>query len=193
MILVSKGEETVYALYEKQLQGSARRYVFKKQVSLFGCKSGYLPYLLKASLASEDCEPLAWHVNIDQAMKDVGQSDNALIINLKPNSSAPNLSLYEVVEVWGDSASGWTAVMFYLRGLFCDADPDAFNANDFVRTPQEVEEPIFSMMYLPGSTVQGGIIRGRWTPPGPAQSVLLWPETFEYFAEKAKDIIERTA
>lgn len=183
----------MYALYEKQFQGLGHRYIFKKQVSLFGCNRGYIPRLLKICLKGEASEPLPWHINISKAMKDVGQLNDSLIINLKPNSSKPNLSLYEVVDVWGYSDYGWTPIMLYLRGLFVDADPNAIDDRDFLLMPKEVEGPIFSMMYLSG-TVKGGSIQGRWTPPGPSptNSVLLWPNTFNYFAEKAKEIIQTT-
>ena len=81
-----------------------------------------------------------------------------------------------------------------LRGLFVDADSSAFNDKDFIRLPSEVDDPIFSMMYLAG-TVLAGAMHGRWTPPGPSptNSVLLWPDTFNYFAEKAREVMRRTA
>ena len=84
--------------------------------------------------------------------------------------------------------------MCYLRGLFVDADSSAFNDKDFIRLPSEVDDPIFSMMYLAG-TVLAGAMHGRWTPPGPSptNSVLLWPDTFNYFAEKAREVMRRTA
>jgi len=184
----------MYALYSKLPQGMGHRYTFKKQVSLFGCNSGYIPYLLKAGLSNTATEPFPWHVNIDRAMNSIGEIGDTLIINLKPNSSAPNLSLYEVADVWGYSSSGWTPVMFYLKGLFVDEDPASFNETDFTRQIAEIEDPIFSMMYLAG-TVRAGNIEGRWTPPGPTptNSVLLWPDTFEFFADEAKKIMQRTA
>jgi hypothetical protein len=181
----------MYALYSKQPQEKGHRYIFKEEVSLFGCNSGYIPRLLKAGLTKCASEPLPWHVNIEQAMSSVGETGNTLIINLKPNI---NLSLYEISDVWGYSSSGWTPVMFYLKGLFVEEDPTAFNGLDFIRMPLDIEDPIFSMMYLNG-TVLSGEIDGRWTPPSPSatNSVLLWPDTFEYFAQKAKEVMERTA
>lgn len=182
----------MYALYEKTPKGNGLRYRFKKKVSLFGCKSGYVPYLLKQQLGQAESEPFPWHVNIESALDSVGQSHQALIINLKPNSSEPNLSLYELIDVWGYSSSDWTPVLFYLRGLFVDENPENFNDKDFTRSLSEVEDPIFSMTYLSG-TVKNGSIQGFWIPPGPSptNSVLLWPDTFKYFAEKAKEIMDR--
>ena len=184
----------MYALYSKQPQGTKNRYIFKQKISLFGCNSGYIPYLLKSSLSKTATEPLPWYVNIERAMSSVGETGDTLVINLKPNSSTPNLSLYEVCDVWGYSSYGWTPVMFYLKGLFVDEDPASFNDRDFIRGGADIEDPIFSMMYLSG-TVRAGNIEGRWTPPGPSptNSVLLWPDTFEYFADEAKKIMAKTA
>ncbi|MBU1320582.1 MAG: hypothetical protein KKH67_15495 [candidate division Zixibacteria bacterium] len=184
----------MYALYSKQQHNEGHRYRFKAQTSLFGCNSGYIPYLLRAGLIGSESEPLPWHINIEKAMADIGESETTLMMNLKPNSSKPNLSLYEVSDVWGYSSSGWTPIMFYLRGLFVDADPSALDDMDFVREPKDIEDPIFSMMYLNG-TIQEGTISGGWTPPGPSStnSVLLWPEAFKYFAQNAEEIIERAA
>jgi hypothetical protein len=182
----------MYALYEKILAGSGYRYLFKKKVSLFGCNSGFIPRLLKVGLDSASSQPLPWHVNIEEGLSSVGQHGNTLVIDLKPNSSKPNLSLYEISDVWGYSSCDWTRLMFYLRGLFVDDDPSAFDKTDFIRCPAEIDEPIFSMIYLRG-TVKGGVIEGRWTPPRPSStnSVLLRPEAFKYFAEKAREIMER--
>jgi hypothetical protein len=117
--------------------------------------------------------------------------DSALIINLKPNSKSSNLSLYEVIEVFGYSDSGWTPVMLYLRGLFVDQDPSKFDEMDFVRSPSEIDDPIFSMMYLDG-TIRDGELMGRWTAPRPSStnSVLLWPHAFTHFAQRADAIIK---
>ena len=179
----------MYALYEKR---SGHRFLFKEQISLFGCNAGYIPKLLKAGLDGSASEPWPWHLNVETAMKKVGHSGETLIINLMPNSKT-NLSLYEVVDVWGYSAAGWTPVMLHLRGLFVDADPSRFDQRDFVRSPADIDDPIFSMMYLSG-TLREGAIRGRWTPPGPSptNSVLLWPDTFKYFADRAREIMRRS-
>ncbi len=183
----------MYALYKKVPEGGAFRYRFDKAVSLFGCNNGYIPTLLVKTLTQLASEPLPWHLIIDASLRAVAQVDGALIINLKPNSKTANLSLYEVMEVFGYSGDGWTPVMLYLRGLFVDEDPSRFNERHFVRALADTEDPVFSMMYLNG-TIRNGALEGRWTTPGPSptNSVLLWPSAFKYFAEKADAIIKRT-
>jgi hypothetical protein len=183
----------MYALYEKVPVGGGHRYRFGEQVSLFGCNSGYIPWLLAKTIEKTASEPLAWHLKIADALQVAGQKDHGLMIDLKPNSKEPNLSLYEVMEVFGFSAWGWTPVMLYLRGLFVDENPANFDAKAFERTRDEIEDPVFSMTYLTG-TVRNGAIEGRWTPPGPSStnSVLLWPDAFKYFMEQAQIIMGRT-
>ena len=84
--------------------------------------------------------------------------------------------------------------MIHIRGLFIDGDPMLVDEQGFVKNTKDVEDPVFSMMYLSG-TVRGGKIVGKWTPPGPSStnSVLLWPDTLEYFSSEAKKVIEKLA
>jgi hypothetical protein len=123
---------------------------------------------------------------MDEAFQEAGYADHTLIIDLKPKNRETNLSLYEVAEVWGHSSNGWTPIMLRLRGLFIDEDPTAFNREDFTRCEADIDDPIFSMMYLQG-TIREGSLLDKWTPPGPSptNSVLLWPETLQYFSEVA--------
>jgi hypothetical protein len=104
----------MFALYEKHPTEDGYRYRFSERVHLFGCNNGYIPWLLSESLSEAVSEPLPWHLCIGDALGAVDQDDSALIINLKPNARAPNLSLYEVIEVFGYSTSGWTPVMLHL-------------------------------------------------------------------------------
>lgn len=182
----------MYALYSKTFEIDGMRYRFKEQATLFGCNEGYIPWLLKKHLTSDSNEPFSWHVNIESAMTSVDQGGETLVINLKPNAKEPTLALYEIIDAWGYSSSGWTPIMLYLKGLFIDESPTAFNEHDFKRKDVDIEDPIFSLMYLNG-TVKEGALSGRWTPPGPSSTnaVLLWPDTFSFFAEKANEIMAR--
>ena len=184
----------MYAIYQKQEDTDGYRYVFKKKTSLFGCNSGYIPYLLQKQLIAKATEPFAWKLDLKEAFEKEGMTNSVLVINLKPNSKEANLSLYELVHVWGYSASGWTPIMIYIRGLFVDEDPQLFDDRDFIRKEEDMEDPILSMMYLSG-TITHGKITGRWTPPGPSptNSVLLWPDTFQYFSSEAQKIIKNKA
>lgn len=183
----------MYALYTKDSENDGFRYCFVQPVSLFGCNIGYIPILLRLVTPSGQKEPYAWHINVVKRLAERGQGGHALLINLKPND-ATNLSLYELADIWGYSDSGWTPILMHLRGLFVDEDPNNFNVRDFHRSAIEVEDPIFSMMYLSG-TVQDGNLRGRWTAPraSATNSVLLWPHTFKYFTEQVEVVLKQLA
>lgn len=180
----------MYCLYKRKTNNENLHFIFEKQISLLGCKSGYIPYLVSKQLSGKS-EPMYWHININNSFNSINQKDQALIINLKPNSKNPNLSLYEIMDVWGYSSSGWTPIMFYLRGLFIDENPDNFNDADFRRDLNEIDDPIFSMTYLSGTIKDGNII-GKWITPRPSStnSVLLWPDVLEYFFKEAKNVID---
>lgn len=180
----------MYALYDKTENKGSSRYCFRDEISLFGCNVGYVPWLLSQQLTADSSESLAWHVNVESGLQRMGQDNQTFIIDLKSNSREPNLSLYEVSNVWGYSDSGWTPIMLHLRGLFIDENPECFDRYDFVLKPAEIDDQIFSMMYLRG-TVRNGQLEGPWTTPGrgATNSVLLWPEVFEYFWQRAQSLM----
>ena len=180
----------MYALYDKTWKNGSYHYCFRNKISLFGCKMGYVPRLLRQQLTDDLSQPLAWHVNVEFGLRDEGKDKQTFIIDLKPNSKEPNLSLYEVADVWGYSSSGWTPILLHLRGLLVDKDPECFNRSHFDLELKQIDDPIFSMMYLRG-TVKNGQLEGRWTTPGPSttNSVLLWPDAFEYFQQQAQRLM----
>ncbi len=180
----------MYALYQVSEDSGGRRYQFQEQVSLFGRNAGYIPSLLAHQLDSSSSEPMRWRLEIAEALAKDGRQGSTLVINLQPNLATPTLSLFELLDVWGYSDSGWTPIMLRLRGLLDKQNPEIFDENDFMRRPQDCDEPIFSMTYLKG-TIQDGAPIGRWTAPGPSptNSVLLWPEVLEYFWDEARRIL----
>lgn len=183
----------MYALYKKTYTPSGdENYKFERKIHLFGCKSGWIPWLLTRNLDKGDTEPFPWHIEVSDVMRKVGNQNGSLIINLKPNNSEPNLSLYEIANIWGYSNSGWTPIMLHLRGLFIDENPNQYDDKRFTRHIFDVDDPIFSVSYMVGS-VENGIITGTWKAPprSPTNSVLLWPETLDYFVNAANRIRER--
>lgn len=181
----------MYGLYRKSLTAEENvRYEFVEQVSLFGCNEGYIPWLLTFQIPVAQGEPFKWHIDIESSLAardDV--NGNALIIDLKPKDSS-SVSLYEVAEAWGYSDSGWTPIMLHLRGLLIEHDRASVDDKDFGRKVTDIDDPIFSMMYLRGS-VKGGKLSGTWTTPRPSatNSVLLWPDSFRYFMSEAEKIL----
>lgn len=179
----------MYYLYTKKSNTNDYQYELVKPISLFGCNNGFIPWLLAFNIPKGQDEPYTWHVNIVESLINRNYDNHSLVIDLKPNDKK-GLSLYEIIDVWGYSYFGWTPIMMHLRGILDN------NANKdkkmFSISISELDEPIFTMLYLNG-TVKAGEIHGQWTLPNasPANSVLLWPETFEYFSEKALNIINK--
>ena len=176
-----------YSRYQKTREGNEYRYVFKENASLFGCNNGYIPYFLRKQLDSESTEPLEWKLNMEESFRKGNMADSVVVIDLRPNT---NLSLYEVVNVFGYSAAGWTPIMLHLRGLFIDEDRQSYDEKDFIRKEEEIDDPIFTMMYLTGTVKQGEIV-DTWNlpPPAAANAALLWPDTLRYFYSEAQKIM----
>jgi hypothetical protein len=145
---------------------------------------------LARSLPTGQNEPYSWHLDVPSALAEAGAANGTLIIDLKPQQRQSNLSLYELLEVWGYSSSGWTPVMMRLRGLFVDADPRHVDPRDFAYDLAESDDPIFSVMYLAGG-ISNGALTGRWTAPGPSSTngVLIWPDVMRYFTAEAERVM----
>ncbi|WP_375461447.1 hypothetical protein [uncultured Enterovirga sp.] len=185
----------MYALYDKTVDGEKLSFRFMEKVSLFGCNRGHIPRFLRARISATQSEPFQWDIRLEEALEKEGKKGLTFVIDLKPNNIAPNLSYYEVVRVWGVSAFGWSPIMFQLRMLFGDDNPARVADGRFTLTKADIDEPIFSLMYLNGSVSDGRLV-GKWTTPGRSStnSVLLWPETFDYFSgemAKVRDDLER--
>lgn len=183
----------MYYVYEKLQSSRGFRYKYREDTRLAGCKMGKIPHLLEIHLDGSGSEPLRWHYILEEELARTHRwKDCALIIDLKPNDPERKLSLYEIVEAWGYSCRGWTPILLRLRGLFVDQSSAQIDPHDFVYEDSGGESPIFSMMYMRG-TVKDGCLEGTWAFPRPSStnSVLLWPETLNYFADEAAGVMRR--
>ncbi len=174
----------MYARYHKTRGDGRSSYRFAEQCSLFGCNKGYIPWLLGKRTPISQGEPYKWHIPIQAALDATEYRGSTLLIDLKPKQHKTNLSLYEVLDVWGHSASGWTPVLLCLSGLFVDADPTSIDRNDFSITDMDRDEPIYEFLYLDGS-VSNGKLTGHWKAPpaSPTNAALLWPCALRYFID----------
>ena len=182
----------MHSIYKiAQISDSKWQFERKEEVALFGSKKGIICQMLKEHLTTEANEPFEWCLNIRESLKHIELDKSALIINFKPNSAGGNLSLYELVKVWGYSDNGWTPILLYFRGLLVDKTIKEWNENKFTRDLSEVKEddPIFSFTYRNG-TICNGELCGKWTSSGPssANSVLLWPKAYQYFIKEAAQV-----
>ena len=174
----------MYARYEKTQTEGRSSYRFAERCSLFGCNEGYIPWLLAKSTPTVQGEPYKWHIPIQSALDSTKYRDSTLVIDLKPKQQKTNLSLYELLDVWGYSDSGWSPILLHLRGLFVDADPATIDRNNFSVVDGDREQPIYEVLYLDGSVSKGKLI-ARWNAPpaSPTNAALLWPDTLRYFID----------
>lgn len=172
----------MYAIYKKQCENGTSKFIYLEKTALFGCNVGLIPRILRNSMSSEQAEPYLWHIPIEKALKENGYPNSTIIIDLRPNKNEVDLSLYELLDVWGYSSSGWTPIMLHMRGLFVDEDSTKYNRYDFKIADCEREEPIYEFLYLQGS-VSNGELYDKWTAPpvSPTNAALLWPDPLRYF------------
>lgn len=132
----------------------------------------------------EQGEPFCWHLSLQTELVAAGSLGSTVVIDLKPKQTATNLSLYELLDVWGYSSSGWTPILLHMSGLYVDADPKTCNRNNFTVQNDAREEPIYEVLYVKGS-VSDGRLSGGWNcpPASPTNGALLWPEVLRYFVE----------
>ncbi len=185
----------MFYLYRRAKVGkTATRYEIdkkEKRISLFGCKSGFIPWLLAFKIPPNQNEPYGWHVDVLSELDAQPEyRSGSLIIDLKPRKHETNVSLYEVLDVWGWSQSDSTKLLLRLNGLFVDEDPKKFNRDDFVREDADIDGPIYEFLHVDGS-IKNGKLNGSWrfSRGGPANAVLLRPEPLHYFF---RSIRERT-
>jgi len=133
-------------------------------------------------------EPYQWHVPVEDVLAHQRQ---ALVIDLKPNNRSPltSLSLYQLRDVWGFSAHGWTPGMMRLRGISVDGRPAVSDPKDFVVQFVPYHDSIYTFLQFDG-TVQGGKLEGKWTAPrkSSTNSVLLWPGPLGYFIRQIHQV-----
>lgn len=174
----------MYARYKKQRLNGKDRFQSVEQVSLFGCNEGFIPWLLSKQMSASQGEPYKWHLGVQSELDKTDIRGSTLVIDLKPKQRKTNLSLYEVLDVWGYSDNEWTPILVHLSGLFVDVDPKAIDRNDFFIDDEKREGPIYEFLYLGGS-VSDGKLTGKWAAPpaSPTNAALLWPESIRYFVD----------
>ena len=183
----------MYARYARTRGDGKTVFRFVERCCLFGCNQGFIPWLLGKQLPALQDEPYRWHLSVPDSLNgatwgDIDYTGSTLLIDLKPKQNKTNLSLYEVLDVWGYSSSGWTPILLHLSGLFVDADPRTIDRNHFEVPDADREEPIYEFLYLNGS-VRGGKLIGNWNAPpaSPTNAALLWPESLAYFFQSIRE------
>ncbi len=175
------GEGPMYWIYRKRRRLDGIRYCEPDRISLWGCRRGLIPQLLKRRLPLNSAWPLKWHLFIPKALAQAGRPSSTIVIDLKPEKDG-NVSLYELRHVWGHCLKPYTPLLLELRCLFVDVTTSNIDKSDFIRDSSSLDKPAFCFLYLNG-TVADGTLQGKWIPPGPSPTngALLWPATLKWF------------
>jgi hypothetical protein len=176
----------MYYLYEVTRTSEQTRFIRVKEAHLFGRNVGEIPRLLRQHLHGSETEPYPWYLPVETMLDPKQQT---LIIDLKPNNKDPKaaLSLYELRDVWGFSAYGWTPSMVRIRGISVDGDPPIDDPADFSVELFSNNDSIYTFLHFEG-TVRGGALVGPWTAPrrSSTNSALLWPYAVSYFFQQIR-------
>lgn len=192
----------MHHLYIKQSIGTETRYrLVEPNIRVFGCNNGIICKQLKTQ-AIGLTQPCGWQLNLKEYGESVKKEKNlsdgevVVVIDLKPR--ARKLYLFELTNIWGYSAAGWTPMMWEVRTIFSDDRPALFKSDtmppdEYQREKEKwlrefsckilLEPRIFTFNHTADGTIVDGKIAGKWNPPGPTSlnGCLIWPETMSYF------------
>jgi len=178
----------VFCLYKIETSQGKKRYVFDKETHLFGCNKGLMVQILKADPPISQGEAVKWQINLIRDLPKIGIHDKTLVIDLKPNAKN-NLSLYELVNIFGFSAHGWTPMLLHLKSIFVD-DEGPEEMKKMIEISEFSQDDIFTFAHVMDGSIEMGRVVGKWVAPRPSStnSALLWDSVFEYFYECKKSI-----
>ena len=169
---------------------------------VFGCNWGIICNQLAVQANQHGLsQPCGWQLDLRQysdrqkEIRNIALGEIVIIIDLKPRSR--NLSLFELINIWGYSAADWTPMMWELKTMIDGPAPfiksSVLTDEEFMLEKREWMDN-FESNYIDDSqvltfnhTAEGSIVNGeltgRWNPPGPASlnGCLIWPDTMDYF------------
>jgi hypothetical protein len=178
----------MYYMYDMSSVPGGAKFDRVTEGHLFGSRSGIIAQQLAPIVPQEQSEPFPWHLPVEKTLASGGV---AFVIDLKPRNKDPrkSLSLYQVRDVWGYSAQGWTPIMIRLRGLCVDGKPPIDDPNHFTVAFVPQHENVYTFLSCDG-TVREGKLHGDWTaaPPSSTNSALLWPEPLRYFVTTIRQV-----
>ncbi|HRZ28566.1 MAG TPA: hypothetical protein P5295_17280 [Spirochaetota bacterium] len=179
----------MYGLYSKIKTSKNINFKLVEEISIFGCNSGFIPWLLKFHLNESNHEPLKWHLKIEDELNRYNEySKTCIIIDFKPKNKVDDyILLGELTDVWGYSDSDWTPLLFRVEMLYTDLEAKTIDKKKFSKKTNEENDVVYTYLYAKGS-IKNGKLFGTWNAPStsPTNSALLWPETLKYFHSEIK-------
>jgi acyl carrier protein len=179
----------MYSLYKKSEINEKIEFV--EQISFFGNNNGWITKLVNSVVQGKN-EPTKWEVDIEDCFRNInGRNNQMIVVNLKLQTTEQP-SLCELFKVIGFSEKGNTCILLCLKKLLMDEGSQERNAKKIVFTRNSADEPIFSIIYLNGTVIDGNA-SGLWTPieGSFSNSILFHVDVLSYFYEKAKKVIDK--
>jgi hypothetical protein len=173
----------MYCLYNFQRQENTKNFQFYKETHLFGRNKGLIAQILKEKRPCTGSIGCKWQINLENDLPVIGLESRVIVVDLKPYATG-NLSLYELVNVFGYSFSGWTPMMLHLKTIFVDEEGHSDQKKAF-EISEDRQENVFTFAHVMDGWIKNGELIGIWTPPRPSStnSALLWDDVFEYFIQ----------
>ncbi|MGA8214872.1 MAG: hypothetical protein WB799_14845 [Candidatus Sulfotelmatobacter sp.] len=176
----------MFLLYKVTKTPPSCRFDLLRETHLFGCNKGFVPRYLRSVLPADANEPYKWHFKTADALHALEPDADAFVIDLKPNNKK-NASRYEVREFAGYSDNDWTPAMLKMGALLVDQDADKYPRESFVLSQCDGLDEVITFLHFSGSVKDGSLVL-KWVAPGRSStnSVLLWPEVFNYFCSQLR-------
>lgn len=169
-----------FMFYDTVDVSSGRQFNFQQQISLAGTRGPLATCARTANPANQI--PFGWHASEDKLVGHFGgiPGQQAIVIDLKPRVTG-NVSLFQLLDVWGYSSEHWTPLAVRLRALFVDLqepNPLAFK-NSFI-DPGTNHSLVGEFLYM-----HGGVLGGKWTwgMVGRVNGALLWKDAFTFLTD----------
>jgi hypothetical protein len=170
-----------YIYARQQTGGNRTTYTHVRDAHLFGRDASDILRLLRlCGVPKGQGEPYRWNLRVRDAFAKEGHADWSFIIHLRPSSGQNEF--FELLEVFGDSDSGWTPALLRLRQVLDVSAQGASPPTEFPVDENAYPEPIYTVTHFRGTIVSGDLI-GSWNVPGvsPTNSTFMWPDTLDYF------------
>lgn len=182
----------MYYLYQVNKQSGKNIYDYKETIKIFGCNNGIIVKMLKKKLIPNQNEEYKWHLNLERDLPKIGLPESAIIIDLKPNAEN-NLSLYQLIDIFGYSSCGWTPMMWHLKPIYIDEEGSE-DEKWYFEIDINANEDIYTFCHVQDGSVKNGKIIGTWVAPRPSStnSALLWDNTIDYFINSREEIQRRS-
>jgi hypothetical protein len=167
-------------LYDTSDEPGGRRYNFRHLISLAGGGGPLATFARTRNPANQ--VPFGWHASEEVLVGHFGGSPDkqVIVIDLKPRVTG-NVSLYQLLDVWGYSLEEWTPVAVRLRALFADhKEPNPLTFKNSFVDPGTDHALVGEFLYM-----QGGVRKGKWTwgMVGRVNGALLWKDAFVFLTE----------